>query len=64
MNEDQNTILSMLFAFDSLHPSQQFFSHAGTGLPGLNQYLAQDKVFCSRTQRSASGEAGTRNSSF
>ena len=22
--------------FDSLHPSQQFFSHVGTGLPGLN----------------------------
>ena len=25
--------------FDSLHPSQQFFSHARTGLSGLNQYL-------------------------
>ena len=23
--------------FDSLHPSQQFFSHDRTGLPGLNQ---------------------------
>ena len=24
--------------FDSLHPCQQFFSHVGTGLSGLNQY--------------------------
>ena len=24
--------------FDSLHPSQQFFSHLEMGLPGLNQY--------------------------
>ena len=23
---------------DSLRPSYQFFSHAGTGLPGLSQY--------------------------
>ena len=23
---------------DSLRPSQHFFSHVGTGLPGLNQY--------------------------
>ena len=29
--------------FDSYHPSQQFFSHVGTGLPGLNQHLAADK---------------------
>ena len=28
-----------LFAgFDSLRPSQQFFSYVGMGLPGLNQY--------------------------
>ena len=26
------------FLFDSLRPSQQFFSYVGTGLPGLNQY--------------------------
>ena len=25
------------FSFDSLHPSQQFFSYVRTGLPGLNQ---------------------------
>ena len=27
-----------IFCFDCLHPSQQFFSHVRTGLPGLNQY--------------------------
>ena len=31
------------FLFDALCPSQQLFSHVGTGLPGLNQYLA---AFC------------------
>ena len=25
-------------SFDSLRPCQQFFSHVGAGLPGLNQY--------------------------
>ena len=36
----QNGIIGVcLFVlFDSLHPSQQFFSYVGTGLPGLNQY--------------------------
>ena len=30
---------TMIFAcFDSLSPSQQFFSYVGMGLPGLNQY--------------------------
>ena len=28
----------LLVCFDSLCPSQQFFSYVGTGLPGLNQY--------------------------
>ena len=33
------TFLSPKFRlFDFLHPSQQFFRHVGTGLPGLNQY--------------------------
>ena len=32
---------------DFLHPSQQFFSHVMTVLPGLNQYKAADKVSCS-----------------
>ena len=27
-----------LCLFDSLCPSQQFFSYVGTGLPGLNQF--------------------------
>ena len=30
-----------LWLFDSLCPSQQFFSYVGTGLPGLNQYYAR-----------------------
>ena len=46
--------LSLCFVCsDSLHPSQQFFTYVETGLPGLNQYLAEDKVSCSRTQHSA-----------
>ena len=36
---------------DSLHPSQQVFSHVGTCLPVLNNYQAEDKVSCSRTQQ-------------
>ena len=39
--------------FDYLRPSQQFFSHAGTG-PGLNKGYADDKVSLSRTQRNDS----------
>ena len=46
--------------FDALHPSQQYFSHVVSisCLPGLNQYLAADKVIKSRTQHinSACGE--------
>ena len=50
-----------LFWFDSFCPDQQLFSHVGMGLPGLNQYLAADKVSCSRTQHSnsTSSEVGT-----
>ena len=33
----------LFVCFDSLLPSQQLFSHVGTGLPGLNQYSAADK---------------------
>ena len=47
----------ILFCFDSLRPSQQFFSYVWTGLQGLNQYETEDKVSLSRTQHSASGEA-------
>ena len=28
----------LIVLFDSLWPSQQFFSYVGMGLPGLNQY--------------------------
>ena len=28
----------LFVCFDSLHSSQQFFSHVRTGLPGLNQF--------------------------
>ena len=31
----------LLRRFDSLRPSQQFFSYVRTGLPGLNQYYKQ-----------------------
>ena len=31
----------MFVWFDSLRPSQQFFSDVGKGLPGLNQYYTQ-----------------------
>ena len=54
------TALSFV-CFDSLRPSQQFLSHVGTGLPELDQYLAEDKLSYSRTQRRASGVALTRN---
>ena len=40
---------SHFFLFDSLRPSQQFVSYVGTGLLGLNQYLARINVSCSRT---------------
>ena len=49
--------------FDYLHPSQQFFSYVGTGLPWLNQYLARINVSCSKTQSSDAGEAQTHNPS-
>ena len=37
-NQDAQRSEGIFFLFDSLHPSQQFFSYAGMGLPGLNQY--------------------------
>ena len=43
---------------------QQSFSYVGTGLPGLNQYLARINVSCSRTQRSKADEARTRGPSI
>ena len=59
----ENCLLAGWFGF--LHPSQQFFSHIGTGLHGLNQYLEAvlDEVSCSRTQHrdSPSDEVQTSN---
>ena len=43
--------VNFFFLFDSLHPSQLFFSYVGTGVPGLNQYYARINVSCSRTQQ-------------
>ena len=58
MRKVSKNLEHLLFVcFDSLHPSQQIFSHAGTGLLELNQYLAEDNVSCPKTQPSASGEA-------
>ena len=45
--------LKVFVCFDSLRPSQQFFSHVSMSLPGLNQYLAEDNVSNLRTQCSA-----------
>ena len=55
--------LTLIFCFDSLCLSQQFFSHAGMGLTRLYKYQAVDKVSCSRTHHSdsAGGEAQTSN---
>ena len=41
--------------FDSLCPSQHFSVHVGMVIPGKNQYKAEDKESCSRTQCNASG---------
>ena len=38
----------LLVWFDSLRPSEHFFSYVGTGLQGLNQYKARINVFCSK----------------
>ena len=50
---------SLFVCVGALHRSQQSFSHVGmiSCLPGLNQYEAEDKVCCTRTQHSASGES-------
>ena len=55
-----NTVSHIFVGFDSSHCSgQQFFSHVRMGFPGLSQYKAEDKVSCSMSQGSASGEAQT-----
>ena len=56
INEDRkkkDNRLIIFVWFDYFCPSQQYFSHVGTGLPGLNQHSAADKVSCSRVQHSA-----------
>ena len=47
--------LPLFVCVDALRPSQQYFSHVKTisCFPGLNQYLAEDKVYCPRTHHSA-----------
>ena len=35
-------MLCLFVSFDSLHTSQQLFSHVRTGLPGLNQYKEEE----------------------
>ena len=53
----------LFVCFDTLRSSQQFFSHVWmiSDPLVLNQYVAADKVSCSKTQRSdsAGGESGT-----
>ena len=51
----------MFVGFDALHTSQKNFNHV-TMLPGLNQYLREEKVSRWRTQHSATAEAQTNNS--
>ena len=55
--------LFCLIWYESLHPSRQFFSYVGTGLPRLNQYQARINVTCSSIQHSDAGEALTRGPS-
>ena len=38
INVTETTNVNWFVCFDSLRPSQQFFSHMGTDLPALNQY--------------------------
>ena len=57
----------MVFNYvDALFPGQQFNSHfwAISCLPGLKKYLTADKVSCSKTQHSDSGESRTSNPSI
>ena len=62
----ENRYIDCCAYFDSLHPSQKYFSHVGTGLPGLKKYQAADKVSCPRTRysESSSSETQTINPSF
>ena len=67
MFDSLSVFLKVLFVcFDSLHPSQQFFSHVGNDLLSswvrLSQYQAADKVSCSRAQHSDSPGVESRTS--
>ena len=65
MFEQKSPSFHLFIWFDSFRSSQQVFSHVRTGLnPGLNKYKAEFKVSCSRSQRSASSEAGNHNPSI
>ena len=51
-------LLESAVCFVYLRPSQQVFSHVGTGLPGLNQYEQDIKFFAQgHISDSAIGEA-------
>ena len=56
---DPNHSMILFGWFDSLCPSQQFFSYVRMDIPGLNQYLTRINVSCSRIQHSNAGEAWT-----
>ena len=64
LNEEELILMCLCFVwFESLRPSQQFFSYVWTGLPGLNRYSARINVSYSRTQCSIAGETRTGNPS-
>ena len=54
--------LKSIVWYDTLHPSQQFYSHVGTCLPGLHEFLAVDKVSSSRAQHTDSAGSEARPS--
>ena len=41
--EPCSSLVSLFYVCYDSYVSQQFFCHVETGLPGLNQYLAEDK---------------------
>ena len=51
--------IAALFPLLGLNP--HFFCNVQTGLPGLNEYLAADKVICSPKSNSVGIEAQTSN---
>ena len=64
LDEEEPILMCLCFVwFESLRPSQQFFSYVGTGLPVLNQYSARINVSYSRIQCSSASETRTSNPS-